>query len=77
MIPANNAMGYFNLATREWHQEKGHKKECNLDEATNTIKLSWGKAKDHGADLCGHEFPDLSQRNDSKKTSKKKIDTVA
>lgn len=73
-FPDNESQGYMNARTKEWHSEDGHMKECHVSEIEQIDHLTWGEAKEKGADLCGHEYKELSQHNDTK--PKRKVSDV-
>ena len=61
-----NTQGWYNPHTGEFHSMKKQSGSCHLDDAGELQKMTWGKARRMGADLCGHEYPGKSLVNDTK-----------
>ncbi len=61
-----NTPGYYNPRSGEFHSMRNHNGSCHLDNAVRLERMTWGQAQTLDADLCGHEFPDKSQVNDTR-----------
>jgi len=72
LYPADDAKGYLNIRTKEWHQMDKLNPSCNVIHIKDSVVLTWSEAKKRGADLCGREYKNLS--SSKKHTCKKCVD---